>query len=315
MKLFNRLFLILTSALLVVSASGCSGTEGNQIVDSNNISKYSNQANVVIVDMQTPEEYANGHMKGAVNIPMGNIVVNTPVENMLAPKEQIEKVMGENGISNNTTVIVYDNANNMQASRLWWTLMVYGYEDVKVISGGLNALKADGNELTTEVPQITPATFTAKEANKDMIASTDEVKSQVETPQSGVVILDTRTPEEYSQGRIPGAVLMNYLDNNYKNGKFKNSEAIKYQYVDNEITKDKTVIMYCKTSVRGAETYLALYNAGYRNLKLYDGAWLEWSSDKSLPVEPAQAAGNEADQGSEPAAPSTPVQPGNQDNS
>ena len=42
--------------------------------------------------------------------------------------------------------------------------------------------------------------------------------------------------------------------------------------------------MFCKTSVRGAQTYLALYDAGYRNLKLYDGAWLEWSASPANPV-------------------------------
>jgi thiosulfate/3-mercaptopyruvate sulfurtransferase len=42
--------------------------------------------------------------------------------------------------------------------------------------------------------------------------------------------------------------------------------------------------MFRKTSIRGARTYLALYNAGYRDLKLYDGAWLEWSSNPMNPV-------------------------------
>ncbi len=97
---------------------------------------------------------------------------------MLAPKEQIEKVLGENGISNDSVVLVYDNANNMEAARFWWTLMVYGHENVKVISGGLNALKAAGEELTADIPQINAASFTAKEANGDMIAIKDQVKNQ-----------------------------------------------------------------------------------------------------------------------------------------
>jgi len=43
------------------------------------------------------------------------------------------------------------------------------------------------------------------------------------------------------------------------------------------------VVLFCKSSVRAAQTYVALYNAGYRNLKVYDGAWLEWAKDK-MPV-------------------------------
>ena len=54
---------------------------------------------------------------------------------------------------------------------------------------------------------------------------------------------------------------------------------------DKGIKPDKTIIMFCKTSIRAAQTYVALYNAGYRDLKIYDGAWVEWSADSSLPVE------------------------------
>ncbi|MDF2523990.1 MAG: rhodanese, partial [Clostridiales bacterium] len=307
-----------TAAILFIFVSGCSTKSGDQIIEANKISKYSNQSNVVIVDMQKPEDYAKGHIKGAVNIPRDEIVINTPVENMLAPKDQIEKVMGKNGISNNTTVLAYDNANNMDAARLWWTMKVYGHENIKVVSGGFNALKAvEESMITQEAAKVNPATYTAKEADKNMIASIEEVKKQVGNPQGNVVLRDTRTKEEFGQGTIPGSVLMDFMDNNYKTGSFKSPEAIQYQYVENKITKDKTVIMYCKTSVRAAETYLVLYNAGYRNLKLYDGAWLEWSADKSLPIQNGSGA-KAAEQGSKPsnnAEPAKPVEPSNKDNS
>ncbi|MPN60767.1 hypothetical protein SDC9_208499 [bioreactor metagenome] len=54
--------------------------------------------------------------------------------------------------------------------------------------------------------------------------------------------------------------------------------------------------MYCKTSIRAAQTYLALYNAGYRNLKLYDGAWLEWSANPNNPIQMPEGSKVEASQ-------------------
>ena len=58
---------------------------------------------------------------------------------MLAPAEQIEELMGRKGIDNSMLIVVYDNNDNMDSARLWWTLKYYGNDNVKVVSGGLNA--------------------------------------------------------------------------------------------------------------------------------------------------------------------------------
>ena len=44
-----------------------------------------------------------------------------------------------------------------------------------------------------------------------------------------------------------------------------------------------------------AQTYLALYNAGYRDLKLYDGAWVEWSANPMNPVYKPEVASFQLD--------------------
>ncbi len=91
------------------------------------LTAYTGQEKVVIVDTRTADEYGAGHVAGAVNIPTEDIVINVPVKNMLTSKKKIEKVMGENGISNDTLVLAYD-ANRMGASRLLWSLFMYGHQ-------------------------------------------------------------------------------------------------------------------------------------------------------------------------------------------
>ena len=166
-------------------------------------------------------------MKGAVKIDLSDVVINDPVVNMLAPKEQIEKVMSERGISNNTTVLLYDTNNNMDAARVWWTLKVYGHENVKVVSGGLAALKKAGAEITSEVPTIKTAEYVAKDKNNDMIAAIDEVKAQVTSPDKNTILLDTRSQKEYDDGTIPGSVLLEYINNDYSDGTYKPVESHK----------------------------------------------------------------------------------------
>lgn len=307
MKSKTRLLLLFMLIAVMTLSIGCSTTntadEGQYIIAAKDIKDYMNKPEVVIVDMQKPEEYAKGHLKGAVNITLQNLVISTPVPNMLAPKEQIQTVLGTKGIGNDTTILIYDNNNNMEAARMFWTLQVYGHQNMKVVSGGLKAIEAAKLEMSLETPAVTSVKYTAADKNADIIATIDEVKAQVEQPQKNTVILDTRTPEEYAEGTIPGSIFINYIQNDYKDGTYKSVQDIKIQYIENKITADKQVIMYCKTSVRAAQTYLALYNAGYRNLKVYDGAWLEWSAIMGNTVQ-------------SPSTPSTtPVEPNNKDNS
>ena len=286
MLLISCLLIFSISSLLVGCSTYTSGsTTGTEILEANNALKYAEDKNVVFVDMQNKEAYDKNHMKGAANIVLSDILVNTTVPNMLAPKEIIEKVLGNAGIKNDMTVIVYDDNNNMDAARLWWTLKVYGHEKVKVVSGGVKALMAAGAAMTVDKPVRFAETYTAKDANKSMIATMEDVKNQVNNPDKNVVLLDTRSQQEYDAGTIPSSILVNYIDNNYADGRYKSVQDIKMMYLDKKIKPSNTVIMYCKTSIRGAETYLALYNAGFRNLKLYDGAWSEWSADPSNPVQ------------------------------
>jgi len=289
-----------SSLLVGCSSSASDGATGTEIIEAYKALEYAGDKNVVFVDMQNKEAYGKNHMDGAVNITLDQIVVNTPVPNMLAPKETIEKVLGNAGIKNDMTVIVYDDNNNMEASRFWWTLKVYGHKNVKVVSGGLKAIQASGAKMNADAPVRFAETYTAKDADTSMIATIQDVKNQVNSPDKNVILLDTRTQQEYDAGTIPSSILVNYIDNNYADGRFKSPQDIKMMYLDKKIKPENTIITYCKTSVRGAETYLALYNAGFRNLKLYDGAWSEWSADPANPVQTPDAGG---------------VQPGKSDNS
>ncbi|MFW6035216.1 MAG: sulfurtransferase [Halothermotrichaceae bacterium] len=288
MRKISILLLVITA--LVLTFTACTTTEapgekGEAIISAKKALDIIADDEVVLVDAQKSSAYGNEHIEGAVNISRSDITTFIPVPNIMASAKKVGEVLGKKGISKDSKVIVYDNNNNMDASRLWWTMKVFGHEDVKVISGGLKALVKAGGIKTTAVPEVTAVDYTTEKKNEELIASKEEVKSQVNNPRENVVLLDVRTEEEYTEGTIPASVHLNYEYNNFDDGTFRPVRQIHTLYRDKDITPDKTIIMYCKTSIRAAQTYVALYNAGYRNLKIYDGAWVEWSADSSLPVE------------------------------
>ena len=297
-KLSTVIFIVIAFSLVL---TGCisyevqvPGEQGQDIITAEKALEAIKEDNTILVDAQSSSDYSDGHVQNTVNISRSDITVLGPFPNMLAPASKIEETMSKNGISNNMRVIAYDSNNNMDAGRLWWTMKVYGHENIQVVSGGLKALQKAGAVTTTnKEPEIKTTEYKTEEKNTDMIATKEEVLEQVNNPSDDVVLLDVRSQEEFNRGTIPDSVHINYVKNNNSDGTFKSIDEILEIYPDNDVNPDQTVIMYCKSSIRAAQTYVALHNAGYRDLKLYDGAWFEWSSDTSLPVEVPEGSSTE----------------------
>ncbi len=295
MKVLRKIPWILTvlSVLLFVSCGPDFAENGNSIIEADEAVGMIGDTGVVLVDTQKANFYQMEHAAGAVNIGRADIVVNEPYPNMVGTKQQIEQVLGSKGISNDTTVLIYDTNKNMDSARLWWTMLAYGHspDRVKVISGGLEALRAAGASIDSDKVSVTSVSYTAKDFDDSMMVGLNEVKAQVNSPDANTCIIDTRTIEEFQEGTIPGSIHYNFENNNFGDGTFRPVQQIRINYLELGVEPDDTVMMFCKTSIRGAQTYLALYNAGYRNLKLYDAAWVEWSSKPSLPVQKPEATG------------------------
>ncbi len=282
----KAIFILSAAAVLLLMscAPPPGGGKGTEIISAQQALTLLKSGNVVLVDADTGVNYKKRHVEGAVNIPRPAIVVNNPVPNMLAPADQIERVLSAAGIGNDTLILAYDDNKNMDSARLWFTVKVYGHDKVKVVSGGFTALTEAGAAVTSAIPEVAPASFSAGPLREDMLISGKEIRKRVENPPGKYVLIDTRSLQEYNEGTIPGALQLDFSGNNFSDGTYKPVNQIRIRYLEEKIDYDDEIDMFCKTSIRGAQTYLALYNAGYRNLKLYDGAWVEWVSNPMNPV-------------------------------
>jgi len=243
--------------------------------------------NAIIVDVRSSDDYASGHVAGSINLPMSAFVVDEPYSNMLADETQVSAVMSEAGITENDMVYLYDDAANMQAARVEWTLNMYSNENVKVISGGYQALVDAEAEMTTDVPELTPAEYDTGDRQRKLIVTLDYVNKIINEPEENTVIIDTRSASEFAEGTIPGSVHIEYLWNNYANGEYKSPRDIRLTYLNKGINPDTKIILFCKTSVRATQTYAALKDAGFKDVRVYDGAWLEYEAVEN-PVAPTQ---------------------------
>ncbi len=290
-KLLIVLSLILTLTLAFV---GCTASIDNNlgeyiVLAEDALIEVENGA--ILIDAQNnPDAYGEKHVLGAASITRGMITTYEPVLNSVISKDAFEEVMINTGIANDSMVIIYDNNKTMDAGRLFWTMLIYGHENIKVVSGGLEALIEAGAAIGTDVPVVAATNYTATELNTKYLATIDDVIDQLNYPDADTYLIDVRSQDEYDAGTIPSSVLIPFDKNLFYDGTFKPMQQINILYKENGIDKDDEAIMFCKSSVRGAQTFLAMFNAGYENVKLYDGAYLEWSSDEALPVQMPEGA-------------------------
>lgn len=280
-----KLPLFLLAMVLALSLAGCVDTsyeKGLNVVEASVLKTLSADSGAVVIDARSPEDYAKGHLQGAVNLPPAKLTVSVPVEGSIASREKIEKALGELGITRETRLYIYDSNGGVNASRLWWVLKVYGHEAVHVINNGETAVVATGLPLTVEVPVTQPADYRADDLNTDRLAVLEEVKAVTEGT-SDVLLLDVRSQAEYDEVAIPGAILYPHTKNLYQDGTFRSSRDIYLNYKDLGLERNRPVIVYCKTSFRAAQTALLLEEAGFTAVKVYDGAWMEWSQ-QGLPT-------------------------------
>jgi len=299
-KVKKSVLLIALVLIISVAATGCGSFDfeetGGYIVTPKEALEMVGEG-AILVDAESPEDYGLAHIDGAVNIPMSELVVNEPYKNMLAPASQIKQCMGAAGISETDTLLVYDNTSNMKAARIQWTLNMYGNFNVYVVSGGFEALKEKGAETTMVARELPETTYNAGDTQKSLIVSLDYLKTQINMPEEDTVIIDTRSYEEYMAGTIPGSVHIEYVWNNYATGEYKSARDIQITYIDKGIKPEMKIILFCKTSVRAAQTYTALKDAGYQDVRIYDGAWLEYEAvenpeppSESTPPSPQDAS-------------------------
>lgn len=286
----NKLFAGLTLAVLLLFTS-CSFIEYAEsdtlIVSAKDAVKLLDKG-YILVDAQKASSYAKGHIETAVNIERKAIMISDPVPNTLATADIVAKAAANAGFTEKADLIIYDDNKNMDASRLYWTLKIWGHKgDIVIVSGGFYSLMDAGLNETKDVSDVSPATYNTDSLDKSMLEKKGTIWGMIDDPDDNFVLIDVRSNEEYAEGTIPGAIHINHEDNLFvnddKGSTFRPVSHNRILYKELGITPESEIVMFCKSSVRAANTYVALYNAGYRNLKIYDGAWLEWEA-ANLPI-------------------------------
>ena len=229
------------------------------------INLVSNITEYKILDTRSPSLYKEGHIKGALSFPIELTYEYINNNGKLTNPIKMQKILRNLGLTLNSKIIVYDNGDFFDASRLFWSLEVYGFTNVKVLNTTYNKWKSLGYPTSKEKINVTPSNYVAK-VNNNRIAT--KFTTQIATKNPNQIIIDARGEKAYNGnissakrfGHIPKALNYPASHNiNYTEDHNSLQTINQLKEVYKNVDKTKKVVLYCAIGRISASNYLIVF--------------------------------------------------------
>ncbi len=239
-------------------------------------------------------EYDGGHIPGSVFADLISELTDRENDRFMLPMpppEQFGAVMSRLGVGEGTRIVLYDRMVNIWATRLWWMLRAFGFDDAAVLNGGWQKWTTEGRPISTESASYPPAQFAAR-LRPDLIATKDEVHAAMDDGSTCLInALDAdeyagRGPVRYGRGgHIPTSANVSFLEVlDADTNAFLPLEQLRAKFAAAGALGSERVITYCGGGIAASADAFLLTLLGAQNVALYDGSMTEWAADPTLPL-------------------------------
>lgn len=209
--------------------------------------------NTVLIDVREPGEFAEGHIPGAIHIPVRELASSTE----LIPRDR--------------PVIIYC-LSGWRAGLAISSLRLMGYDNISAYAPGINGWTAAGEELVNEdnvaedfgTPELQPEMVAAVDGFLATIPEgfyTNPIDTIIEAVEDGATLVDMREPGEFEEGFIPGALSVPLRT---------------LVSTDVEVPADGTVYVYCQSGYRAALALPMYHVLGWTNTQGFPGSFAAW---------------------------------------
>jgi len=276
----------------------------NQLTDADELNKHLQDESWRTIDCRSElsdpaagrRDYEAAHIPGAVfadlnddlSAPLGEFTGRHPLPQVA----NITRTIGRLGISNDSTVVVYDSGNGAIAARAWWTLRWLGHTNVRLLDGGIAAWSK--SQLPLSSGEVVPDTAEfISDVRDELVITTEEICAAGEDA-AALNIFDARDlirfigeeePIDKVAGHVPGARSLPFPVSMNDDGYWKSIEELQglwRRYLGDDRQTEWAVM--CGSGVTACHLAVSAVSAGYRDPRLYVGSWSEWITDSSRPI-------------------------------
>jgi len=236
-------------------------------------------------------EYLEAHIPGAVFFDIDAISTPSDLPHMMPSARVFSDAASQLGLSQSDTVVVYASAGSFSAARVWWTLKVFGFQDVRLLNGGLPAWQAVGYAVEKGDVVVAPTVVNATMQSNAVVDAAQVLKA---SDTGASQILDARSYSRFAGvapepraglrgGHIPGSVCVPFTEL-FSDGELLSNPLLEKVFEEHGVAKNKPLITSCGSGVTAAILTLALHCIGRDDCAVYDGSWTEWGGRTDLPV-------------------------------
>jgi thiosulfate/3-mercaptopyruvate sulfurtransferase len=241
------------------------------------------------------EDFEKGHIPGAqfADLEADLSAKHPKLRFMLPDPEDFAAAMGHFGVRDSSRVVTYSTSSPQWATRVWWMLRNYGFDNAAVLNGGFQKWAREGRPVEAGPAKPKPAAKFTVRADRKLMVGKDEVLG-VLGDEAACTINALAAVQHAGTGgntygrpgriarsvNVPAASLLDP-----ESGAFLPPAALRAKFDAVGAFDKKRVITYCGGGIAASADALALVMLGHPDVRLYDASMSEWAKDDTLPME------------------------------
>ncbi|MBD24831.1 MAG: 3-mercaptopyruvate sulfurtransferase [Candidatus Marinimicrobia bacterium] len=243
-------------------------------------------------------QYEDAHIPGSIFFDINDIADKSkPKEHTFPTKDIFAAKVGALGIHNGHQIIIYDHLGGAcAAARVWFMFRAFGHNNVAVLNGGRTKWEEEKRPYSNKSPIMITEIF---EAHGPINRLPQKEDIFINIGANSFQVLDARSSGRFEGteaepreglrgGHIPESRNLPFLELLEPDSKtWKNGKKLRSSFANAGIDLGKPLVTTCGSGVSACALALGAYLAGNTKTTIYDGSWVEWGADKSLPIETA----------------------------